>query len=314
MARGKTPTPMLSPTFMRAHKLLMQVASTSTRGLAVSEGVCAAKRTYEGPIVSAFVRNLRPRLDVPEAVQRLMDPNRPGRFRACRCSESRQVEFGSCFLRLYTSEPDWLAKTCRGAVRLAKASKGKDLVSMARGTRSFRIEHRAKTHNRLEKEPRASGASASSTGAGAGPAESAAVPLDLLAGVSEQDWLLADRATAKATMEAFVKEATVHMMNPNILGAGHGVCMEAKREICKVSSDFYFTPQSVASPGTEAPQHAVLSNLCVFSSPCQAPPGTACATRWACLPPDSPSTRPSLATRRPATSAAIWTSFLCLRL
>ena len=79
------------------------------------------------------------------------------------------------------------------------------------------------------------------------------MPLDLLAGVSEQDWLLADRATAKRAREAFVKEATVHMMNPNILGAGQGVCMEAKREICKVSSNFYFTPPSAASPGAEAP-------------------------------------------------------------
>ena len=113
---------------------------------------------------------MRPRLDVPDALQRLMDPNRPGRFLPCRCSQERQDQFGSCFLRLYIFEPDWLATTCRGAVRLAKACKGQDLVNMARGTRSFRTARRVKTHKRLGKESRASGAGASNAGAGAGPA------------------------------------------------------------------------------------------------------------------------------------------------
>lgn len=159
-AASRMPAGGLSHGFRRSHETLAQLAHASHSMPAVSDGVLAAKRPYAGPMVTDYVMTVAPRLDVPEAVQRLLDPQRPGAFLACRCSSARQQEYGSCFLQLYNLDPEWLAKTCRGAVRLAKAIKGKDRVNMARGTGSFRTARRAKAARIHGKEARASGAPA----------------------------------------------------------------------------------------------------------------------------------------------------------
>ena len=159
-AATRMPAGGLSHGFLRSHEALAQLAQTSHSMPAVSDDVLAAKRTYTGPMVTDFVMTVTPRLDVPEAVMRLLDPHRPGAFLACRCSAARQQEYGSCFLQLYVLDPEWLAKTCRGAVRLAKAIKGKDRVNMARGTGSFRTARRAKAVRMHGQQARASGAPA----------------------------------------------------------------------------------------------------------------------------------------------------------
>jgi len=160
-----------------------QLARASHSMPAVSDGVLAAKRPYEGPMVTEFVRKVAPRLDVPDALQRLLDPLRPGAFLACRCPAARQQEFGSCFLRLHVLDPDWLAKTCRGAVRLAKAVKGKDTINLARGTSSFRSARRARVARKHEKLT-GSSSTGGAASAGAGPANRFVCALHLCTAVA----------------------------------------------------------------------------------------------------------------------------------
>jgi hypothetical protein len=119
-------------------------------------------------------------------------------------------------------------------VRLLKAVKDKGVINMSRGVNSWRGRKKAKIEagggQRAQPEP-----------AAASDAEVEAA--------TDEDWRLSDRDTARRVREQFVKEVTIRMMQPGVLGGGHSVCVSAMRTILNVSANYYFHPPATKRVG-----------------------------------------------------------------
>ena len=234
--RAGWPTGGLSSSFLAHAQSLFDTASAETSQAAAGSVPLSAPAwpVRASPLTDVVLNTTADQLELPDApgLKRLLDPKRPGAFLACRCGSERQEKYGSCIQRLYFLDPHLLTYTSHRAVRLLKAVKDKGVINMSRGVNSWRGRKKAKTEAGVDQ---------------GGQAEPEAASEAAVETFTDEDWRLSDRDTARRVREQFVKEATMRMMQPGLLGG-------APRRSAKIFFHSARAASFPASPSTRRPQ------------------------------------------------------------